>query len=251
MKKTVAVILAVCICVSVMVMLASCSHEHEYKAEWVKDDTHHWHACKTEGCNEISGKAEHVWDDGEDVTQATPQADGTKIFTCTACKYTKTETVKYAPKFTVSEAEWRAALDKQLFYNVTMEYKEYSYDDETSIAECRSTSILEYDGNIMRSGKTVRENIPENDMSTDEISNIIGKGAERFSNAQYDAEKQRYTVMAYDEYYDMQCGLVYQFTDGKLVSFEFHFLDEGSLENMYKIQWIQLGFSKYGTTVIN
>ena len=32
---------------------------HNYGTSWEKDETHHWHICTDEGCNEIKDKAEH------------------------------------------------------------------------------------------------------------------------------------------------------------------------------------------------
>ena len=263
MKKLISLLLAACTCLSVGASLAACkknddigepggeeSHEHSYQTEWLKDATHHWHECGGENCAEASDKAEHTWNDGEITSEATADADGVKTFTCSVCGETKTESVKHIPQVTVTEAEWRAALAKELFYNVTLTYSEYRYDDETETAECRSTSIIEYDGERMRSGEKIRENVDNHDMSTAEVSSLVGRGLALYADADYDAEKQRYLVISYDDYYDMPCGLVYQFADGKLVFFEYHFLSDETADDMYKIQWIQWEFSKYGTTVI-
>lgn len=117
MKKLIAILVAVCMCFSLCMILTACSnqandkesdkesdketnqvsHEHVYKTEWEYDDTYHWHACEGEDCTAVSDKAEHTWDDGVITTEATAEADGVKIFTCTVCGKTKTETVGYVP----------------------------------------------------------------------------------------------------------------------------------------------------------
>ena len=39
------------------------------------------------------------------------------------------------PSTTVTDEEWRAALKKDLFYNVTLDYSEYRYNDESGSGE--------------------------------------------------------------------------------------------------------------------
>ena len=96
MKKLVSLLLAVCMCLSIGIMLTACGdeeHTHTYKTEWSKDAIHHWHACEGDkadrGCDEITDKAEHTWNGGEVITEATAEADGVKTFTCTVCGQTK------------------------------------------------------------------------------------------------------------------------------------------------------------------
>ncbi len=102
MKKFGSLLLAVFMCLSIGILLTSCGHKHTYKTEWSKDETHHWHACDDEGCTEMSDKAEHIWNDGEITTPATPKTDGVKTFTCTICGQTKTETVSFVMDRTIA-----------------------------------------------------------------------------------------------------------------------------------------------------
>ena len=58
-------------------------HVHTWETAWMFDGTHHWHKCA--GCDEITGKAEHVYD-----------ADGKCV--CGAVKTTPTHEHKYVNK---------------------------------------------------------------------------------------------------------------------------------------------------------
>ena len=64
---------------------------HNFSTEWSKDATHHWHACTDEGCQAVSGRAEHSWDSGVVTTEPTASSAGVKTFTCTVCRQTRTE----------------------------------------------------------------------------------------------------------------------------------------------------------------
>lgn len=68
-------------------------HEHTYSAEWVYNETDHWHACTVAGCNEATDKAAHTWDNGTITTEPTCTEKGEKTYTCTVCKTTKTEEI--------------------------------------------------------------------------------------------------------------------------------------------------------------
>ncbi|MCM1296282.1 MAG: hypothetical protein NC311_12135 [Muribaculaceae bacterium] len=113
MKKTTLSLLALVSAITCAFGLSACggNHTHKWQDAWSGDATHHWHACN--GCDETKDKAEHVWNAGEITEQATAEHDGTKTYTCTVtgCGKTKTESVKYAPRYTVSEDEWAAAFD--------------------------------------------------------------------------------------------------------------------------------------------
>ena len=249
MKKVVSILLTVCMLLSLGVMLTACnSHTHSYQTEWSKDDTHHWHACDGEDCPEVADKAEHSWDDGKITTEATADADGVKTYTCTVCGETKTESVKYDPKTTVTEAEWKAALAPELFDNVTLTYSMYIYDEETKQSSCQDTSIIEYDGDLRKSNDRVTSN--SGDMDSAELATIVGMALEEYSNATYDEETKQYTTLHYYESLEMNLGLVLRFENGKLVRFEYHFLSDGSLNTLYKLQWFVCEFSSYGTTEV-
>ena len=252
MKKTVSLLLAVCMCLSVGVMLTSCGggeHTHTYKTEWSKDAAHHWHACEGEACTEVADKAEHAWNDGEVTTPPTAEANGVKTVTCTVCGQTKTETLEYVPDTTVTQEEWRSALAKENFYNVTLLYSDYRYNEESENAKLSYTTQYEYDGDLMRNdGSKAEEN--SGDMDTEEVFGMVGRALEHYADAAYDEEAQQYFLMLYDDYYEMMFGFIYRFADGKLTHFEFHFLQNGTTDEMYKSRWMEWKFSNYGTTVI-
>lgn len=63
--------------------------KHSFGA-WTKvDDTNHTHACS---CGETQTQA-HTWDSGKITKKATCQQTGERVYTCTGCGATKTETI--------------------------------------------------------------------------------------------------------------------------------------------------------------
>ena len=80
-------------------------HVHQYEDRWTFNETHHWKKCITaEGvCTEPEGeKAEHHFDAGKVIKEATEDAEGTKIYTCETCGYSYNELLPKltAPKIT-------------------------------------------------------------------------------------------------------------------------------------------------------
>lgn len=80
-------------------------HVHQYEDRWTFNKTHHWKKCITaEGvCTEPEGKkAEHHFDAGKVIKEATEDAEGTKIYTCETCGYSYNELLPKltAPKIT-------------------------------------------------------------------------------------------------------------------------------------------------------
>lgn len=64
--------------------------EHEY-GEWVTNETHHWNECE---CSDKINFDIHVFDAGIITLEPTETSTGTKVYTCTICKYTKEETLR-------------------------------------------------------------------------------------------------------------------------------------------------------------
>ncbi|MBR2965309.1 MAG: hypothetical protein IKC34_02030 [Clostridia bacterium] len=109
------------LCISLSIFTScdgSGNHTHTYKTDWAKDATHHWHECEDTDCNEVSEKSAHSyenattvdttkhkktcvcgaeiteahsWDNGQPITESTPDAYGSMLFTCTGCGQTKNE----------------------------------------------------------------------------------------------------------------------------------------------------------------
>lgn len=91
MKQKVLILLLV-----VALILSACgpqpapAHVHSFSREYASDGTHHWRPCD---CGEKGGYAEHKWDAGTVVKEATATADGQMQYTCQVCKATKTEPI--------------------------------------------------------------------------------------------------------------------------------------------------------------
>ena len=75
-------------------MSATCTvnvtHDHTFAAEWSKDETNHWHAA-TCGHEAKGDEEAHTFDEGVITKEATEEAAGEKVFTCTVCGYEKKE----------------------------------------------------------------------------------------------------------------------------------------------------------------
>ena len=65
-------------------IIAASVDKHSFSEEWTNDAEYHWHAS-TCGHDVVSGKAEHIWDDGVITEQATCTETGVKVYTCTEC----------------------------------------------------------------------------------------------------------------------------------------------------------------------
>ncbi len=107
MKKALCMMLALLLCLGACAALVSCGCDHAFSEEWTMDDTHHWHVCTQEDCEEQSDKAAHDWDEGVMMLLPTASTDGERKYTCKECGRTRTETVPADPL--VSDAEWVSA----------------------------------------------------------------------------------------------------------------------------------------------
>jgi len=87
--------------------------KHTYGEEWKSDEDKHWQECTAEGCKEITTPEAHTWDEGVVETEATETTTGSKKYTCTVCKATKTEAIPATGhvKHTYGE-EWKSDEDK-------------------------------------------------------------------------------------------------------------------------------------------
>lgn len=66
-------------------------HTHTPGNEWKNDAANHWKLCSE--CGEKVNEAAHTFNTGVITTPATETTTGVKTYTCTVCKYTKTETI--------------------------------------------------------------------------------------------------------------------------------------------------------------
>ena len=98
-KILLTLIFTVILCTAMAVVLTACDtnpnssnndkpHIHTYSDKWTNDDIYHWHVA-TCGHDVISGKAEHIWDDGVVTKEPTCTEKGEKTYTCTVCDKTK------------------------------------------------------------------------------------------------------------------------------------------------------------------
>ncbi len=75
-------------------------HVHSYTT-LNYDDSYHWNECE---CGEADERVAHTFDGGVITTQPTVDSEGVKTFTCSACKYEKTEKInKLDPDHTEHE----------------------------------------------------------------------------------------------------------------------------------------------------
>lgn len=81
---------------------APLGHTHEWSSDWSKDDTYHWLDCLN-NCGVKKDEAAHTWNDGEVTKQHGESAEGEKIFECTVCGKTKTETIPATGSSTTPE----------------------------------------------------------------------------------------------------------------------------------------------------
>ena len=144
-KRVLSLILSAILCLSTVLALTSCG-SHTFKNEWEKDATHHWHACEDADCTEVSGKAEHTFDDGKETTFATDKANGVKTYTCTVCKQTKTEPTTFNG---VNITQYGMAVDATTLENVTVEIKITSGNQTTTSTLLLNRDEYSHTGNIL------------------------------------------------------------------------------------------------------
>ena len=68
-------------------------HTHTYSNEWTSNEIHHWHSATCGHTSEITGNAEHTWDQGTETKPATETEYGIMTYSCSVCGYEKTEQI--------------------------------------------------------------------------------------------------------------------------------------------------------------
>ena len=81
-------------------------HTHTYSADWTSDATNHWHAATCEHKTEVSEKAAHTFGEAVVTKLASETETGIKTYTCTVCKYEKTESIAVLPHTHKYSADW-------------------------------------------------------------------------------------------------------------------------------------------------
>lgn len=69
------------------------THQHTFATTWQGNATYHWHPA-TCGHNNVSDLGEHRWNTGVVTSWPTHTTPGQKIYTCSVCGMTKTETLQ-------------------------------------------------------------------------------------------------------------------------------------------------------------
>lgn len=75
------------------------AHQHTFASTWQSNATFHWHPATCEHTNVVGGLGEHTWNTGVVTVWATHTTTGQKLYTCTTCGATKTETIEQAHVF--------------------------------------------------------------------------------------------------------------------------------------------------------
>ncbi|WP_443740364.1 formylglycine-generating enzyme family protein [Treponema sp.] len=84
------------------------THEHTYSTDWTSDATSHWHAATCEHTSEVSEKTAHTFGEAVVTKEATETEAGVKTYTCTVCKYEKTESIAVLPHTHTYSTEWKS-----------------------------------------------------------------------------------------------------------------------------------------------
>ena len=69
------------------------THQHTFATTWQGNTTYHWHPA-TCGHNNVSDLGEHRWNAGVVTSWPTHTTPGQKVYTCSVCGMTKTETLQ-------------------------------------------------------------------------------------------------------------------------------------------------------------
>ena len=79
-------------------------HICDFSERWNKNSTSHWHEC---ACGEKSELAEHSWDNGEVLVEATEDSEGSILYTCTVCEKSKKELIAKLEHVHSYDKEWK------------------------------------------------------------------------------------------------------------------------------------------------
>lgn len=130
---------------SAVVLPIALAHKHEFSAEWTSDADSHWHACAGKDCDEVDGKADHVYDNACDdscnVCGAT-RTVGAHVYdnacdaTCNVCGATRTvEDHKFVTKHDATKHWQECSVCKYVKEEVAHTF-ETKHDDKNHWQEC-------------------------------------------------------------------------------------------------------------------
>lgn len=140
-------------------VFAACDnvHIHSYEAQWQNDSAQHWQICE---CGQESAKANHTWNDGVvlEGNEATFKEEGTKTFICTACDFTRTETVAN------SLSTFAKLNDAGMYF---MEYAEdYKFDTFLQTGAANDEALAKFLSDVLLEGLPVEIQAPKVGCST-------------------------------------------------------------------------------------
>ena len=91
--------------------VAKLEHTHKFEAGWSSDATHHWHKASCDHKDQVGEKGEHTWDEGKVSKEATYKEEGKKVYTCTVCNHSKSETIPVVEHEHVASTQWSSDKD--------------------------------------------------------------------------------------------------------------------------------------------
>ena len=86
--------------------LSVLEHTHTYSTDWSSDATYHWHTATCGHENEVSSRAEHVWNNGVVTKEATESEGGVLTLTCAICGQTSATLIPILEHTHVYSSEW-------------------------------------------------------------------------------------------------------------------------------------------------
>ena len=84
-------------------------HNHKYSKTWSTTSLEHWRQASCEHTELWANKGEHTFDDGVVTKSPTEDEEGVTTYTCTVCKYTRTEPISrlvHTHKFNAEKWEY-------------------------------------------------------------------------------------------------------------------------------------------------
>ena len=157
-------------------------HKHSLVEEWKIDELYHWNEC--DNCDELVNKAQHTWDEGVVIKEATELEDGEKLYTCTVCSTIKKEilsalghTHEFATEYSYDELfHWYAATCEHKEETKFKELHNYKFevissstceDEEVLLGTCVCGDTMIMPGNNAH-GHSVSNYIPDNNATCTE-----------------------------------------------------------------------------------
>ena len=276
MKKIVSLVLSLILVLSLAAVLVACEeHECEFKKKWSYNEKYHWHECKGDNCLEVDDKGKHEWEEviDEDTDEVTYECE-----VCGAIKDEGTdedeadEDENLEVGVEVEEEEWEEAVADQKFDNVTINYTFATEDQGTQdhIVKITEDKVYRYAKITFTDGSGDEEEFTfegedaahQRDMFLSIFLSIL---AEK-ENFTYDVKQKAYimpeevkTTLPQNEdgsYYileTMRDGKVVFDAKGNVVSFSFWISEASYMDGELlheTVGDIVLGFSDYGTTVV-